>query len=419
MAMPDGTAILIKYDTRITSTYNGSVKAVRRDKSIVYAVDGGIVNFISSGDWNNRAIEEFEEEKKDAENKARVTPLLNRNRTAGTKRSVHIRTMNETAQTLDETGTSANFESAEITMAQSMGVPEKTPGKKKKFTRRKPKKLEQLGLSSSPRKPQDIAEEEKPIIEPKSTAAKYSFDLNVCQCVIEDHENNVFDIDLEDDPTTPLVSLAGEVDGCKPNAVAATNIEPRLFVVRRSADATEICRYEEIEELDNAFRRSSSDYVKYTSDVLCPPCNLGGSVQHSFFWHRKMQSTSGFTFSDIFAERPWAARPRPAALSVSLRKQHSRFLTAEDERTRRQQHEVFITKTYIESAPLSDEGYTNVADDINRWEQFRRDRDKTELTFAIEDHRYYCGIELRNSLLCVTLVFLTGLRLRKMMRATL
>ena len=294
--------------------------------------------------------------------------------------------MNETGLILDDTATATNLESAEITMAQSMGVPENTAAKKKKFTRRKPKKLAQLGLSSSPRKPQDVVEEE-PAIEPKSTAAKYSFDLNVCQCVIEDHENNVFDIDLEENPTAPLVSLAGEVDGCKPHAVAATNIEPRLFVVRRSADATEICRYEEINELDNAFKRSSSDYVKYTSDVLCPPCNLGGSVQHSFFWHRKMQSTTGFSFSDIFAERPWATRPRPAALSVTLRKQHSRYLTAEDEIVRKQQHEVFITKTFIESEPLSDEGYTNVADDIKRWEQFRLDRDKTELTFAIEDHR--------------------------------
>jgi hypothetical protein len=54
VAMPDGTAVMIKYDTRVTSTYNGSIKAIRRDKSIIYAMDGGILNFVTSDEWNEK-----------------------------------------------------------------------------------------------------------------------------------------------------------------------------------------------------------------------------------------------------------------------------------------------------------------------------------------------------------------------------
>jgi hypothetical protein len=84
----------------------------------------------------------------------------------------------------------------------------------------------------------------------------------------------------------PLVSLAGEVDGLKPIAVAATNIEPRLFVVSRSAEAVEVCRPDEIRELENAYQRCPSDYRKFSSEVLCPPCNLGGSIQSTYFCQR-------------------------------------------------------------------------------------------------------------------------------------
>lgn len=395
MVLPDGTAVLIKYDTKVTSTYNGSVKAIRRDKSVVYAIDGGLVSYVSADEWNNKAKEDFEEEKKDAELKPRDKPLLDRRKVSCNQRSVSICTASNTSVTIgqsmriDGTGMSnRHFPTTGITMAESMGVTE-SPTTTKKFKRRKPKKLAQLGLSTSPKRFQAavVEEEEAVVLEPKSTAAKYNFDLNVSQCVIEDHENNIFDIDLMEDPTKPLVSLAGEVEGCKPAAVAATNIEPRLFVIGRSADAVEICRYEEVEELDKAFNKCNEDYIKYTTDVICPPCNLGGALQHSFFCHKKMQSSWGFSFADVFAERTWTSRDRPAALSIALRRQQSRYLAAEDERKRKQKHDIFVTKTFIESAPLSDEGYANVADDIARWEEFRKARDKTELTFAIEDHR--------------------------------
>jgi hypothetical protein len=99
---------------------------------------------------------------------------------------------------------------------------------------------------------------------PETTrAAKYIFDLNAMQCIIEvchdlisclrfdaavlhficsfqDHESNVFEIDLHQDPLQPRISLAGEVGGLKPTAVAVASAEPRLFMVSRSAEAIEL-----------------------------------------------------------------------------------------------------------------------------------------------------------------------------------
>ncbi len=50
----------------------------------------------------------------------------------------------------------------------------------------------------------------------------------------------MFEIDLLNSPLEPRVTLAGEVSGLKPIAVAVASAEPRLFVVSRSAEAIEL-----------------------------------------------------------------------------------------------------------------------------------------------------------------------------------
>lgn len=58
---------------------------------------------------------------------------------------------------------------------------------------------------------------------------------------MQDYEFNSFDIALGGDaPLDPLVVLSGEVEGLKPPAVADKPMEPRLFVVNRAAEATEL-----------------------------------------------------------------------------------------------------------------------------------------------------------------------------------
>jgi len=57
----------------------------------------------------------------------------------------------------------------------------------------------------------------------------------------QDYEFNSFDIDLSSPGCLdPAVTLSGEVEGLKPPAVADKPMEPRVFVVSRAAEATEL-----------------------------------------------------------------------------------------------------------------------------------------------------------------------------------
>lgn len=65
--------------------------------------------------------------------------------------------------------------------------------------------------------------------------------LIFCVSFFQDYEFNSFDISLaSEDPLNPGVVLSGEVEGLKPPAVADKPMEPRLFVVNRAAEATEV-----------------------------------------------------------------------------------------------------------------------------------------------------------------------------------
>ena len=50
----DGSAVVVKYDTRVTSSSNGSLKLVRRDRTSISAVDGGEVLFSPRICWSTK-----------------------------------------------------------------------------------------------------------------------------------------------------------------------------------------------------------------------------------------------------------------------------------------------------------------------------------------------------------------------------
>jgi hypothetical protein len=64
--------------------------------------------------------------------------------------------------------------------------------------------------------------------------------VSSCVCY-QDCEHNSFELSLLD-PLHPVVALAGEVPGLIPTAVTDNPIEPRVFIVSRSAEATEVVR---------------------------------------------------------------------------------------------------------------------------------------------------------------------------------
>lgn len=56
LAMSDGTAILIKYNTRVTAQYNGSLRVVKKNRDSFLLEDGGILSFFPSSSWSTQVI---------------------------------------------------------------------------------------------------------------------------------------------------------------------------------------------------------------------------------------------------------------------------------------------------------------------------------------------------------------------------
>ena len=139
--------------------------------------------------------------------------------------------------------------------------------------------------------------------------------------------------------------------------------------------------------MESSCARSPLDIVKYVSNAVAPPCNLGGQLQLSYFIQRKIDSSCDFGFRDVFTERSWHNRTRPAALSISLRKYQSKYLAAEDRFINSSGPQVFNFRCFGEAAPLSEEGYNNLASDIQNWENFRRSRDMNQNSFTVDDNR--------------------------------
>lgn len=54
IALVDGTAVFVKYNTKVTAQYNGSIKLVRRNKEVIIAEDGGIVSYYPSTSWSDQ-----------------------------------------------------------------------------------------------------------------------------------------------------------------------------------------------------------------------------------------------------------------------------------------------------------------------------------------------------------------------------
>ena len=65
VALNDGAAMILKYNTSITAPTNGSLKLVKRDRSIVEALDNGEVNFKPRAAFDAAAQKEFAEECED------------------------------------------------------------------------------------------------------------------------------------------------------------------------------------------------------------------------------------------------------------------------------------------------------------------------------------------------------------------
>jgi hypothetical protein len=85
-----------------------------------------------------------------------------------------------------------------------------------------------------------------------------------------------------DSPLNVIVQLAGEVPGLKPPAVARSPKPPRVFILTRSGDATEVLSVQDIRLYENQ-AKICGDVIKYSTSAVLPPSDLGPATLWSYF----------------------------------------------------------------------------------------------------------------------------------------
>jgi hypothetical protein len=213
VALNDGSALMIKYDTRITAKANGSLKLVRRDRSTILVSDSGIVSYSPKIVWGKEAASIFASECEDTH------PLHSYNK------SVVDCTMQKSIVTFANS-TSTDFQNNMNTSKMLSITGDKNSnitGNILSDTSTKKKSIKKTSNSISQHGGDSIInnEQEEHILD-----TKFKFNIFSFTCNIEDHEYNCFDINLQD-PLHPQLSLAGEVEGLKPTAVTDTPMDPR------------------------------------------------------------------------------------------------------------------------------------------------------------------------------------------------
>lgn len=289
IAMPDGTAIMVKYDITVTSKVNGSLKVVCRDRTVIKAYDGGDVVYLPRTSWDKKAEDEFAKECADLSDPVKdFSGAIIKNK---------------------ELENGVTFEATEppVTLTQSAQLSARNKKTSTKVT----------GATKKTRKASSSAAQETVVGQPPSTAdivAKanqketfYNFNVDALTCHIQDYEYNHFYINLSDmvpDPVTakssssksqpkmvpnnplnPVLNLAGEVSGMKPTAVTDSPIEPKLFVLHRDGRATEVVCTSDIVEKQNVVK-ICPDAFYVSNDLPTNAGDLGGGSQHSFFMRK-------------------------------------------------------------------------------------------------------------------------------------
>jgi len=382
VAMPDGSAIFVKYNTKVTAQYNGSIKVVRRNREIIVVEDGGIVTYFPPSAWSSESAEEFEA---DCSDRARRREGAGSNRMLQSQskpkeKKLRFKGSNMSSAVEAPLSTRSNRSTSSKKSARSSA---KSPvsGSKVNSVTLSDDDMERSQCSSVDSGSADSLDSISKLANRKVDHTKYVFNVRRLSCHIEDNENNVFDLDYFD-PEHPRVSLAGEVEGLKPKAITETSLEPRMYIVDRHANAIEVARVQDIIDVEGQVA-SSEDASKYVSDAISPPCDLGGSKIFTYFTRRRMGGEDCYTFSEIFCNRYWHDYERPTAASIvidKLKKKHSEDKTL-------YYPKVYESRSYIEYPPLSSAGFNDLEDALKRWNDWRYKRNTEIDRFRTVDPR--------------------------------
>ena len=331
IAMPDGSALFIKYDNRVTSKVTGCIKLVKRDKSVITTNDSGVTTYLPTSAWCDESMKLFNADCKDASPPISNLSLQNSSSTAtitSTQSNMHTSTNNISSSDID------------------------------------PASPEIKGLDT-----------------------KFVFDNINYKCYIEDHEYNCFDINMNctNGLAVPALSLAGEVEGLKPEAISDSALEPRLFIINRQHKTTEVLSSSSYEACTRAVAIS-------TDKDVSKECN---GTSHNFYKRLRIPSKScydNYCFDEIFPARSWLSRPNPAAASILLSSIQDTVSSREsvDDRSKYR----FVTSlTFIEKQPLNLEEYKDLSEAFESYEKFKVDREASMSRYAVFDPRMQTEID--------------------------
>ena len=407
IVLPDGSAAMIKYNTCITSKVNGSLKLVRRDRTVLLVKDDGVVSYSPRTAWDDDAAADLLADSRDAPLNCSVAGMNSPRRNMMVENSVafadssvmsgafvpsssaRLRATDQAVRlseldmslrslTLTECG-AAGMTATETmfsgTMDESFSMNHPDEG----FDMSKSGTGEHVSKS--------LASLNDPLLPLKTTRTKFSINLNDFTCRVEDHEHNVFDVSLKD-PLSPRVTLSGEVEGLKPTAVSVSPMEPRLFIMSRSADAVEVLSTLKASELERMVVICPDAY-KTVSTMASQPVELGEGIQHTYHFRRRSDKVGdAYTFEDVFAPRAWQKRETPAAVSMVLL-ERSKQIPHDSNQSLFQIRKPRTMETMLltERMPLSQEGYRQLTKDFHSLEQYRAARTRSIDLFQIEDGR--------------------------------
>jgi len=390
VALTDGSAMMVKYNTSITAECNGSLKLVKRDGTVIMALDTGVVTLSPKTAWDAAALAEFKDEAKDAY-ALPVPPGTAELQRVTSAATATIKMVPSDTSLLvhgganDRVNQSVTFEGENLSQA--------TRGTKSQSTVLSPQQ-------QTPACPYDDAQK-----------TSYNFNVLKQSCLIEDYEYNRFEIKLSN-IQEPIVDLAGEVEGLKPEAVTDKPLAPRLFIIKRTAEATEIISDDKVIDL--------SRIAWYSPDVerrsgVSPPTGPGGLEStemqlHGGRGHAESKASRSsevllnydsfhsrvrlgryddiYTFEEIFAERPWRDRTAPAVASldmkmVALKNAKNGQVSARPPIAAN----IYKVHSFTERQPLSANGYEQLRSDLQKWKTFCEERVASIDRFAVGDFR--------------------------------
>jgi hypothetical protein len=436
-ALPDGSAVLVKYDTRSTATINGSVELVRRDRTRILVRDGGEVDFSPGAAWHEGLEDTFRADCQSPYSDLADLPGVPSSAALdveglGGASLLHNLDISQRGGSLELQASAVASGASASALLMPMGRMEERSLDRTDGQPPPPDTLPSVSMhksvlkrpgggsntsstggsgsgSRAPKEGLSVTSAQASggdVVRSKPNQTAFRFDLESLTCEVVDLEHNHFFVDLGEWPVEPQLALAGEVEGLRMSAVSESPIEPRVFILSRTGTADEVVAPQELRTLEQR-ALYSADTSKATQDVVSQLADLGGGLSHVYLTQRAPLAMGAGVGADIFpfevclAPRRWHARPRVAAAAAAIAAAvPSSFLptgqggfeppvpTQPGQTTAPPALPLLLeARTYTEMMPLSTDGYKALSASVGAWGAWCRDRVLSLNRFVVGDDR--------------------------------